>query len=62
MVLASTRAIMIKPSHTFISVGCMLIRGTSSMAFPLLAPARLLGQDNDLVAQNLRGADIILSS
>ena len=32
------------------------------MAFPLLAPASLLGPGNDLVVQNLRGADIILSS
>jgi hypothetical protein len=62
MVLASTRAIMIKPNHTFISVGCMPIRGTSSMALPLLAPVRLLGPGNDLVVQNWRGADVILKS
>jgi hypothetical protein len=47
---------MTKPNRTFISVGCMPIRGTSSMAFPLLAPVTLLGPGNNLVVQNLHGA------
>jgi hypothetical protein len=62
MVLASIRAIMTKPSHAFILVGCVLIRGTSSRAGLLLAPVRLLGPGNDLVVQNFCGADVILKS
>jgi len=60
MALTSIRAIMIKPYHTFTSVECTLIHGTSSMAFLLLAPARQLGPGNDFVVQSLRGADIFI--
>ena len=47
---------------TFISVGCMLIRGTSSMAFPFLAAAEAFVPCNYRVVQNFPGANIILNS
>jgi hypothetical protein len=62
MVLASTRAIMIKPNRTFISVGCMLIRGTSSMAFPFLAPAEAGRLGRYQSGQTFPEADVILIS